>query len=360
MTSLEAWLALQEVLFAKPLLARQFLARFPSPEAVLGGQPAGEPLSPIEQRATLALRASVPWSQVQEDLRWCDSEGVHLLPLTHPAYPPLLAECPDAPLLLFAAGDPQVLGAGVRVAMVGARKATPYGRAMAERIAGGLAQAGVIVTSGLAIGIDGVCHRAALAAGGNSVGVLGGGLACLHPRAHVGLARELRAHGAVITEFPPHAAALAHHFPQRNRIISGISLGVAVIEAAERSGSLITARHALEQGRLVFAVPGAVDHRGSQGPHALIKQGAILVESAADLLAAIAPMTGQKIPGCQIRESDDMGRTLLPMMTTPQSLDTLVAASGVSAGAVLAWLTCMEQAGRVRAVPGNRYVSQGE
>jgi DNA processing protein len=213
-----------------------------------------------------------------------------LLPLSDPRFPPALGEVPDPPAFLFAAGDCSLLRRPC-VAVVGSRRATPSSIAVARAIAGDLARADVVVVSGMARGIDGAAHEAALAAGGRTIAVLGSGLARPYPAVHRGLFGRIVADGLAVSEHPPLTEPHPQHFPQRNRIISGLSLAVVVVEAAERSGSLGTAQQALEQGREVMVVPGAVAGGRFAGSHRLLRDGAALVESAADVLGllGIAP-----------------------------------------------------------------------
>lgn len=218
--------------------------------------------------------------------------GHSLLGLSGAGYPPLLAEIAVPPIALEAAvadpGAPPVLAPAVlaapAVAIVGARRATPYGIGVAEALAAGLAEAGFTVVSGLARGVDAAAHRAALVAGGRTVAVLGSALDCLYPPEHRDLARRCAASGAVVTEFPPGTRPLPHHFPRRNRIIAGLSLATVVVEAAERSGSLSTARHAADSNREVFAVPGPIGAPLSAGCNALLRSGAALVTGVGDIL----------------------------------------------------------------------------
>jgi DNA processing protein len=224
------------------------------------------------------------WQAVETDLRWAEAENHYLVTLEDAAYPSHLKEIPDPPLVLFVKGDLGLLSEP-QLAMVGSRHATPAGLQNAEQFAYHLAKAGMVITSGLAMGVDAACHRGALNAKGLTVGVAGTGLNYLYPSANKKLAEEMLAHGgAVISEFPLSTPPHAMNFPRRNRIISGLSVGVLVIEAALKSGSLITARHALEQNREVFAIPGSIHHPLARGCHHLIRQGAKLVETAQDVL----------------------------------------------------------------------------
>ncbi|APC19710.1 DNA protecting protein DprA, partial [Pseudomonas protegens] len=220
-------------------------------------------------------------------LAWIDSQAQHLLMWDQPGYPPLLAQLEDAPPLLFVAGDPSILERP-QLAMVGSRRASRPGLDTAGAFSRSLARAGFVITSGLALGIDGAAHQAALDVGGRTVGVLGTGWK-FYPQRHRALARAMIDQGsAVVSEFPLDTPARAEHFPRRNRIISGLALGVLVVEASVASGSLITARLAAEQGREVYAIPGSIHHPGARGCHQLIRDGAVLVESVQHILETLA------------------------------------------------------------------------
>jgi DNA processing protein len=231
-----------------------------------------------------------PWQvELEQELADCLAHGVQLLMLTRPDYPAALRTIPDPPPVLYCQGE--ILEADrLAIAMVGSRHITDYGAKVAARFGRGLAMAGFCVVSGMARGVDAACHRAVLAAGGRTLAVLGSGLLNCYPPEHAGLAGEIAAQGAVISELPLHRPPHAGAFPQRNRIVSGLSLGVVVVEAGSRSGALITARLAAEQNRDVFAIPGRIDSRGSLGCHDLIRDGAILVQSVDDILEALGPL----------------------------------------------------------------------
>jgi DNA processing protein len=272
------------------------------------------------------------------------------------AYPELLWQITDPPFVLWCAGDPAHLSRPA-IAIVGSRKATPAGVMIAARLASGLADAGFVVVSGMARGIDAAAHRAALDAGGASVAVLGCGADVVYPREHVGLAARLRESGAIVSEFPPGTPPLAHHFPLRNRIISGLCAAIVVVEASQRSGSLITARAALEQGREVLAVPGTVTSGQYSGCHALIKDGAALVETVDDVLGAL----GWARPAPPAA-SEDVNASVLNKLEKimavgePYTVDDLETRSGLTGGELLAELGALEIAGLVARVPGGGFV----
>ena len=282
---LAAWLRLLLAPGVGRETARRLLAAFGSPEAVAQASQAAlaEVAGP---RQAAAVKAGPPQidAQVAAVQRWLAAgSDRHLLALGDAAYPQPLLESPDPPLLLYVQGDLAALGAA-SLAIVGSRKPTAQGLDHARRFAQAFAEAGLVVVSGLALGIDGAAHEGALEGGGRTIAVLGTGIDRLYPRRHAELAARVAAQGALVSEFVPGTPPLAENFPQRNRIIAGLSLGTLVVEAALRSGSLITARLANEAGREVFALPGSIHAEQSRGCHALIRDGAHLVESAAEIL----------------------------------------------------------------------------
>ena len=215
--------------------------------------------------------------------------GARPIAFNDPDYPPQLGDIPDPPVLLYVKGSLKPEDQ-LAVALVGARKASPYGMRIAERLASSLARVGITVVSGLARGIDAAAHKGALKAGGRTLAVMANGLSEIYPPEHDKLAEEIAAQGAILSEMPMRQSAQSDLFPRRNRIISGLSLGVVIVEAAPRSGSLVTAHHAMEQNREVFAVPGPVDSLLSRGCHHLIRDGAKLVESVEDIMAELGPL----------------------------------------------------------------------
>ena len=283
-----------------------------------------------------------------EDASRC---GAQVVTLADPEYPQALREIPDPPLALYVRGrlpDP------VRVAVVGSRNPSPDGEYVAQRMAAELAAAGVCVVSGLARGIDAAAHRGALEVGGPTVAVLGCGVDVGYPAGHEGLADQVAAGGAVVSEYPPGTPPAKYHFPLRNRLISGLSHAVVVVEATLRSGALITADLALEQGREVFAVPGSVLNPRSAGPHRLLREGAGWAESAADVLQALGIAPG---PSPQ-HSVGPLEARVLECLREPRFPDELVGAGLGTAGAVNALLVSLEVRGLVQRLPGGRYVSQ--
>jgi DNA processing protein len=283
-----------------------------------------------------------------------------------PAYPPRLRDIPDPPSQLWLRGQRHALD-GHAIAVVGSRRASPGALDTARRLASGLAGVGLTIVSGLARGCDAAAHRGALDAGGRTVAVMGSGLDVIYPPEHGGLADEIAAHGAVLSELPPGSPPLPHHFRQRNRLISGLSVGVVVIEANERSGSLITAGYALAQGREVMVVPGTVHAGRNRGGHLLIRDGAALVENAEDVLAVLVhalppPIVPHAFRGTEVPppHSDDAGMTdpVLDALDPddPQDFDQLSARLPLSTEQLLARLAELELCGQVRRVAGGRFL----
>lgn len=266
-------------------------------------------------------------------------------------YPPLLAAIDDPPVALWIRGDPAALAAPC-VAMVGSRRATRHGLGLAREMAMELAAAGIVIASGLAYGIDAASHSGALAAGGRTVAVLACGIDLVYPRGFEDLAARIAERGAVVTEFPPGTPPLAHHFPQRNRIVTGLASGLVVVEARERSGSLSSARLANEQGRCVMAVPGNVPAGANRGCHRLIRDGAALIESAQDVvdelgLFATLPLP-LPLPARIAPQADPSLQWILDVLDTEsQPLDALVARTGAQANVLHAGLVALELEGLV-------------
>ena len=286
--------------------------------------------------------------EAKQQLERAAALGAVATPLGHPHYPARLAVIAEPPPLLWVRGQPNAWTAPT-IALVGSRAATPHALAMTRRLAVDLTAAGVAVVSGLARGIDSAAHAAALDAGGRTIGVLACGIDRIYPPEHATLAKNMEAAGAVLSEYPPGVAPLRHHFPLRNRIISGLSIAVVVIEAPERSGALITASTAAEQGRDVFVLPGATNGR-NRGGHLLIRDGARLVESADDILQDLPELGGAQ-KGTQ--PSFDLGR--LPQCTD-FTVDEVAATTGDPPPTVLARLLDLELSGQIQRIGGGRYV----
>jgi DNA processing protein len=329
---------------------RKLLAAFGLPQAIFeAGRLALR--SVVGDKADLLLDTA-NGQAVDQALAWAEQPGHYIVTLADEAYPKALLEIADPPTLLYVRGRPELL-ASRALAIVGSRNATPQGNQTAEAFAKTLAGTGLTIVSGLALGIDAAAHRGALTAGGDTVAVIGTGADRIYPARNKELALAIAERGAIISEFPLGTPSVAANFPRRNRIISGLSRGVLVVEAALGSGSLITARLAAEQGREVFAIPGSIHSPVARGCHQLIKQGAKLVETAQDVLEELGELAPSAPPINEPAANDD------PIMAAlghdPCSLDALAQRTGFAADTLLAELLALELAGLIAALPGNRY-----
>jgi DNA processing protein len=311
--------------------------------------------------ATQQFLASPDEQAIDADLAWLAAGGARIVLCCDPEYPPLLRQMAGAPAALYVQGSVAALSSP-QLAMVGSRSPTPSGRATAREFASWFARAGLTVTSGLAVGIDAASHEGALAGGGETIAVYATGLDRVYPAEHAALAQRIRAQGALVSEFPPRTPPLRGHFPRRNRIIAGLSLGTLVVEAARHSGSLITARHAVEAGREVFAIPGSIHSPLARGCHQLIKTGAKLVEEAADVLSELhfsvrkEAVTVQQPESRNPRALDKEYEMLLDALGfEPATIDVLVARTHLPGESVASMLLILELEGRVAALPGGRY-----
>ena len=366
--SLTSWLTLQAVDGVGDRTVLKLVQAFGSPNAVL----AAEPDELIQAGCSAELAAAVRRGPEPDICREIDRQTkaaerlkIRVITLFDQSYPARLRTIPDPPPLLYVSG---VLSAqdDVAVAIVGGRRATPSGRVVTEEIAKELAGRGITIVSGLARGIDAAAHRGALAGKGRTIAVLGCGIDRTYPPEHHALRRNIEERGAVISELPIGASPLSHHFPRRNRIISGLSLGVLVSEAAKDSGSLITAKLALEQGRDVFAVPGPVKEEACRGSNGLIKEGAKLIERAEDILDEILPQLdarlraglpsggGPAAPREALRREDAVVYEALSY--DARSVDMVIETTGLSAAQVAASLLSLELSGFVRQLPGQQYM----
>ena len=354
------WLALIRAPQVGPATFYSLLQAFVEPEAVFKA-----PQATLENRGlrpeTIAYLREPDWHRIDADLAWLETPGSQLLLLNDSLYPPLLKDIPDPPPVLFVLGDATILG-HKQLAMVGSRNPTPAGLETAQEFARHLAVNGIVITSGLALGIDGASHQGALAGGGMTIAVAGTGLDRVYPARHRELAHEIAEQGALISEFPPGTPPTAGNFPRRNRLISGLSMGVLVVEAALRSGSLITARMAAEQGREVFAVPGSIHNPQARGCNSLIRQGAKLVETADDIfeeLGGFAPRLGAEPnpqPEVSTHELDaDYQRVLESVGHAPTAVDTVVQRSGLTADAVCSMLLVLELQGLIASTSSGHY-----
>ncbi len=357
--SLRYWLALLRAPLSGARQWRQLLELHAGPRFLF--QESRAALAGLGFKAPLLDYLKAPdWGGVERDLAWLSAQsGRSILTLADPGYPPLLREIPAPPPVLFVLGDVAALGS-LQVAIVGSRNPTPPGQRTSREFAAALAASGITVTSGLALGIDAASHRGAIDGGGRTVAVVGTGLDQVYPRRHADLMAEVVEAGAVVSEFPVGTPPLPAHFPRRNRIISGLSTGTLVVEASLRSGSLITAKAALEQGREVFAIPGSIHNPMARGCHALIKDGAKLVENVADILEELAGFAVAWQPSDGSRPAADRPESAAALLLKyvawePTSVDTLVTASGMSAEEVAYLLLDLELKGYVASTPTGCY-----
>ncbi|MEZ5462043.1 MAG: DNA-processing protein DprA [Dokdonella sp.] len=371
---MESWMVLLRTPGLGPSLLRPLISEHRGASAALdylrNGR-SGRELTP-EARGWLDAPDQ---SLLASDLEWLAAPAHHLLGWNDPDYPSLLQEIPGAPAALFVDGDPSLLWMP-QIAMVGSRSASEAGMATTRRFARALSSAGFTITSGMADGIDGAAHRAALEVGGKTVAVLGTGPDLVYPRKHRGLAAEIAGNGALVSEFPPGTVGKPDHFPRRNRIISGLSLGTLIVEAGLKSGSLITARYANEQGREVFAIPGSINNPLARGCHQLIREGARLTESVEDIigdLSSLAASLGDRLRARLEAGPTDpaqvaSGREALPGKLDPEylrlldalgheevALDTLAERTGMTIAALSSMLLVLELEGLVSAARGGKY-----
>jgi DNA processing protein len=316
------------------------------------------------EQATLSFLQQPDQERIERDLAWAELPGNRIITCRDPAYPALLLQIADPPPLLYVHGNIAALGQ-LQLAMVGSRNPSASGQRTATEFARYLALAGLTITSGLALGIDAASHQGALDAGKPTVAVLGTGLDRVYPSRHRQLARAIAEQGALVSEFPVGTAPRPENFPRRNRIISGLSLGILVVEAATRSGSLISARCAGEQGREVFAIPGSIHNPLARGCHALNRQGAKLVETAQDVIDELGALAGACVP--PESRPDEQTRVHTPELSSeylqllesigydPTSIDTLVETSGLTPAEVSSMLLQLEMSGYIASSAGGRY-----
>ncbi len=337
--------------------ARQLLATFGSAEGIWDADPASWQDCGGASKARALGQLPADWSSETDRLEaWLDAgSDRHMIALGHPAYPALLLETPDPPLVLFVHGSIESLAPTAALAVVGSRNPTPQGADHARRFSQALAEAGITVVSGLALGVDGAAHEGALAGGGRTVAFVATGLDRVYPSRHRDLAHRIAGQGALVSEHPLGTPPLAPHFPQRNRLIAGLTQGTLVVEAALQSGSLITARLATEMGREVFAIPGSIHSPQSRGCHALIRQGAKLVESVDDILEELQWQTTGSSTGPTAEGSDVPQDPLLSAMGfEPMGLDALQDRTGLDTAHLMARLLELELDGSVGRLPGGR------
>lgn len=370
--TLSAWLMLMRAPGIGSITMQKLLAFFKTPQAIIAADRDTRQACGLLPAAALDYLDAPDRQAIDRDLQWLQQADCHILTWHDAHYPALLLEIPDPPPLLFVRGDLSCLNLP-QLAIVGSRNPTPTGSETTLQFARQLAEMGLIVTSGLALGIDAAAHRGALMGGGQTIAVTGTGADRIYPSRHRHLAHEIVARGAVISEFPLGTPPLPQHFPRRNRIISGLSLGTLVTEATLRSGSLITAKLATDQGREVFAIPGSIHSPQARGCHELIRQGAKLVEEIYDIISELGCLLEsqsfrQDVPPLesdsrQGREGqnqaslDQHHQMVLNMIGfDPTSMDALIERTRLTADTLSATLLTLELAGQIAAVAGGCYI----
>lgn len=353
--ALSSWLRLTLIPGIGGETQRKLLAAFGLPDAVFSADHSTLRKVIGDKNARLLLDTDNQ-EQVSVACAWFNGKDQHIVTLADPDYPQTLLEIPDPPTLLYVRGKLELLNRQT-LAIVGSRNPTPQGIQNAERFAAAFADAGLVIASGLALGVDAAAHRGALMTNGDTVAFIGTGIDRIYPARNHELALEIGAKGAIVSEFPIGTPVAAFNFPRRNRLISGLARGVLVVEAAIESGSLITARLAAEQGREVFAIPGSIHAPQSRGCHKLIKQGAKLVETAQDVLeelnwAADSPKANN---ATVTSDSEEPHELLAFMGFDPCALDELAGRSGLAADTLSVMLLHLELDGRIACLPGGRY-----
>ena len=366
------WIALTFVAGVGSRTAARLIERFGSPSACFEASRATLDDAGLRRESIDALKTGDAREQAAEQLRMLEAMGGEAITLSDARYPRLLRETFDPPIVLYAKGDAGRALAQPAVAIVGSRHCSTYGRNVAGMLARELAERGVTIVSGLARGIDSAAHQGALDGRGLTVAVMGTGLDSIYPKENQKLADRIVASGALLTEFALRTPPLPQHFPFRNRVISGITLGVLVVEGAERSGSLITARMAMEQGRDVFAVPGNITSSKSFGPNTLIKDGAKLVQAWRDVVEELpfeikaAILAGERPEGtaAQLQFDEvaltDAERAVLAILRDDEAtpIDELIARAGLARGELMSALLTLEMAGRIKQLPGKSFVKK--
>ncbi len=355
------WIALKQTPGIGTILYKRLIGALKTPEAVFAA-PSSTLLAieGLSREAVSAIQSFKDNPAVDQEIEKLERSGAKLICLNDPGYPPLLSAIYDPPPLLYVKGDMESATAHP-IAVVGTRKCTAYGRSVTEHLCRDLSRQGATLVSGFARGIDGIAHKTALASGGKTLAVLGCGIDIVYPPEHKKLYEAIPAQGAVISEFPMGTPPEPHHFPQRNRIISGLSLGCVVIEAALKSGSLITARLALEQGREVFAVPGSIFSPMSAGTHQLLLSGAKLIRDVEDILEEILPLRTKSHQDnvTSAPPSSLEGEALLiyqQISYEPRHTDQVIEETALPTSAVLNLLLILELQGLIRKMEGQFYV----
>jgi len=358
MADIRYWIALSMLSDIGPVRAKRLLSAFGTPEKIFdAGLSNLLAIESIGRHSATSIKKFSSWKDVENQVKLIEQKGITALSFESPAYPEMLREIEDAPLILYMKGNiiPQDRYA---ISVVGSRKLTEYGASVADNFAGNLASMGFTIISGMARGVDSLSHRAALKAGGRTIAVLGSGVDVPYPPENKALMEKIIESGGVISEFTPGTLPDKENFPRRNRIISGLSLGVLVVEATSDSGALITARYAADQGREVFAVPGNITSANSEGTNKLIRNGARLVRHANDIVEELAPVLKGFIRSADKVAIDitDEEKSLCTVLSgEPKQIDEISRESGLPAAKVLGVLLRLEIKGAVKQITGKRF-----
>jgi DNA processing protein len=367
---LKGWIALSLVTGVGSRTAAALLDRFGSPAACFNASTTELESVGLKRESINAIKSSEPMERAEREMLSLADHGARAITFADAEYPSLLRETYDPPIVLYVKGDIARALSRPAVAVVGSRRCSTYGKNVAEMLARDLASRGVTIVSGLARGIDTAAHLGAIAGKGLTLAVMGTGFDEIYPKENKKLADRIASNGALVTEFPTSTPPVSQNFPFRNRVISGLSLGVLVVEGAERSGSLITARMAYEQGRDVYAVPGNITSSKSFGPNYLIKDGAKLVQSWRDVVEEFPAEVKAEILACEQGEAkreqmsfDEVGlsdseRRLLRVIKHDEAIhiDQLIKTSGLEAGELMSALLRLEMSDRIRQLPGKQFV----
>ncbi|HKA22519.1 MAG TPA: DNA-processing protein DprA [Blastocatellia bacterium] len=369
-SSIVDWIALSFIVGVGSRTAATLIEKFGSPTLIFGASTRSLEAAGLSRESIDALKNSDSREKAHSHIREIRRLGAEAITLTDPRYPGVLREIYDPPIVIYCLGNLATASGQPAIAIVGSRRCSSYGRNVAEKLSRDLAERGVTIISGLARGIDAAAHRGALEGGGLTIGVMGTGLDAVYPKENRRLAERISEHGALVTEFPLATPPASQNFPFRNRVISGLSLGVMVVEGAERSGSLITARLAYEQGRDVFAVPGNITSHKSFGPNNLIKDGAKLVHTWQDVVeelplevkaAILSAERGERFIEHTKEEEVELSppeKTVLKILRVdePLHIDQLMAKAGLPSGDLMCALLKLEMLDRIRQLPGKSFV----
>lgn len=353
------WLALSMIPDIGPVTVRKLIFKFRKPQEVFSADiDELKVVDGVGEKRARNIKSYSGWQEVEKMLKRLENEKVRIIPFTDNEYPFLLREIEDAPIVLYVKGEIKD-DDRFSIAVVGSRKATSYGRLVAEKIATELAGSGFTIVSGMARGVDTIAHSASLKTGGRTVAVMGSGIDFIYPPENKGLFKRITESGYVVTEFPLGTPPNKENFPRRNRLISGLSLGVVVIEATEDSGALITARTALEQGREVFAVPGNINSPNSKGTNELIKNGAKLIQRSEDIIEELAPQLRGFIRSKKKEEyshlSDEEREVCNKLSSEPRHIDEIIRECRLPMQRMLSILLELELKGIVGQTEGKRF-----